>query len=114
MTCSGEPISVSLCHCNECQKRTGSAFGIAAFYDREAVEISGSSKKYSRNSDSGYDVTFHFCPDCGSTVYWEPERKKSVLAVAAGAFSDPDFPMPGKQVYCNSRHRWLEINVVEE
>ena len=29
--CAGDPISVSLCHCLACQKRTGSTYGIAAF-----------------------------------------------------------------------------------
>ncbi len=114
MNCKGEPLSVSLCHCVECQKRTGSTFGIAAFFDRDSVKVTGISSVYSRESDSSYNVTFHFCPQCGSTVYWEPERKQSLIAVAVGAFGDSDFPAPGKQVYCTSRHSWLNIDVVEE
>jgi len=47
-------------------------------------------------------------------VYWEPGRKPSLIAVAVGAFADPDFSAPSKQVYCNSRHRWLKINVAEK
>lgn len=26
-----EPLKISLCHCLECQRRTGSAFGVAVF-----------------------------------------------------------------------------------
>ena len=98
---------VSLCHCRACQKRTGSTFGIAAFFPSEAVEAQGTSQSYTRPSDSGHSVTFHFCPTCGSTVFWMPERKPDAVAVAVGAFADPDFAAPTKAVHSASRHAWV-------
>jgi hypothetical protein len=100
-------LSVSLCHCLECQKRTGSTYGIAAFFLRGNIEIAGRSSAYSRASDSGYSVEHHFCPKCGSTVYWEPARKPGLVAVAVGAFGDPAFPAPTKRVYLEHRHHWV-------
>ena len=105
--CAGEPLSVSLCHCRECQKRTGSTYGIAAFFTRIAVVTSGETRGYTRLSDSGHAVVHHFCPHCGSTVWWEPRRKPEVIAVAVGAFADPDFPAPSKSVYLQHRHHWV-------
>jgi hypothetical protein len=35
----GEPISVSVCHCYACQRRTGSAFGAQANFPRDSVAI---------------------------------------------------------------------------
>jgi hypothetical protein len=29
---SADPDTVSACHCGECQRRTGSVFGVAAFF----------------------------------------------------------------------------------
>jgi hypothetical protein len=69
VSCSGDPAQVSLCHCLACQRRTGSTYGIAAFYPRENVRMAGDATEYTRQSDSGYPVTFYFCPHCGSTVY---------------------------------------------
>jgi len=109
LICRGEPALVSLCHCHECQRRTGSTYGIAAFFPRPAVEISGGATAYRREADSGFDVTQHFCPRCGSTVYWEPLRKSEMIAVAVGAFADPDFPAPTKQVYGQHRHPWVAV-----
>jgi hypothetical protein len=106
-TCSGEPVLVSLCHCSDCQKRTGSAFGVAVFFPREAVETSGEASRYQRPSDSGFPVDFRFCPACGSTVFWEAARKPDVIAVALGAFADPAFPGPTKEVYVHGRHAWV-------
>ena len=39
LRCQGEPRRVSMCHCIDCQRRTGSAFGVAAFFERDKVRI---------------------------------------------------------------------------
>jgi hypothetical protein len=101
---------VSLCHCADCQKRTGSSFGIAAFFQRQDVETTGVTRPYTRSSDSGSSVTFHFCPNCGSSVFWEPQRKPGAIAVAVGAFADPKFPAPTREVYTERRHPWVEFS----
>jgi hypothetical protein len=105
--CGGSPDKVSICHCNECRRRTGSAFGIAAFYPRARVRIEGADKTFRRNSDSGFPVVFHFCPDCGASIFWEPSRKPDMIGVAVGAFADPSFPMPDQSVSDEMRHDWI-------
>ena len=105
--CEGEPKKVSLCHCLACQKRTGSTYGVAAFFRNEDVSVHGNSNVFTRQGDSGFAVTFHFCPDCGSTVFWKPRRAPELTAVAAGAFADPAFPKPTNAVHLESRHSWV-------
>jgi hypothetical protein len=107
IACLGEPQKVSLCHCLDCQRRTGSTYGIAAFFPRERVRAEGRASRYERSSDSGHAVAFHFCPDCGSTVFWEPERKPEAIAVAVGSFADPSFPAPTQSVWSERRHPWV-------
>jgi hypothetical protein len=110
VNCSGEPTKVSLCHCTECQKRTGSTYGVAAFYDADQVMPEGETRTFTRDSDSGYRVTFHFCPNCGSTVFWTPHRKPHAVAVAVGSFADPQFPAPTQSVYREHRHSWVDFS----
>ena len=108
--CTGEPSKISLCHCLDCQRRTGSLLSVAAFFARPSVvQASGSAKTFRRQSASGFDVSFHFCPECGSTLWWEPDRLPELIGVAAGAFADPGFPMPEQAVWCQDRHDWLEL-----
>ena len=59
-----------MCHCLECQRRTGSAFSVAVFYERGRVRVErGVSAVFERGSASGFPVSFHFCGRCGSNVY---------------------------------------------
>ncbi|PZQ60907.1 MAG: aldehyde-activating protein [Phenylobacterium zucineum] len=105
--CRGEPLKVSLCHCRECQRRSGGPFGVAAFFPREAFGVTGEATEFRRGSDSGFDLVFRFCPTCGSTVWWESLRMTDRVAVALGAFADPGFPGPTQAVYREHRHAWV-------
>lgn len=101
---------MSLCHCFDCQRRTGSLFSVAAFFLREQVVVTaGVAKSFRRPSESGSDVSFQFCPECGSSLWWEPDRLPHLIGVAAGAFADLGFPMPAQAVWSENRHMWLEL-----
>ena len=100
-----------MCHCLDCQRRTGSLFGVAAFFERSAVKlVDDTSKIFTRNSVVGKLVTFHFCPECGSTVFWEPERMPKLIGVAVGAFGDPSFPPPEQSVFTTRKHAWFGLS----
>lgn len=105
----GEPDAVVVCHCVECQRRTGSAFGVCAFFTVEAVRISGASETYERLSDAGRNLVFRFCPCCGATVWWETERHPGKIAIAVGAFADSELPPPSRSVFNRSRHQWVAL-----
>jgi hypothetical protein len=72
---TGEPVRVSVCHCLNCKKRSGSAFAVQARWPKEQVTIEGRSNTFVKVADSGNRATFHFCPDCGSDVYYEIDGK---------------------------------------
>jgi hypothetical protein len=114
VTAEGEPLRISMCHCLACQRRTGSAFGIQARYPREKVTIAGRSTEYVRTADSGNRVALHFCPDCGSTVYYLLPQLQGAVGVPIGAFADPTFPAPTVSVYEARRHAWVAVPVDAE
>jgi hypothetical protein len=109
----GPPNLVAACHCFECQRRTGAPFGVGAFYPVEAVTISGTPKEYVRAGESGGKVRCYFCPDCGSTVFWKPDKFPMMIGVAVGAIADPKLPAPVKSVFERSKYAWVEITGVD-
>jgi len=113
-TATGEPVRLSVCHCLNCKKRSGSAFAVQARWPSAQVAIDGESKSFVKVADSGNRATFHFCPECGSDVYYEIDGKfddkfNDLIAVPLGAFDDPFFLTPAFSVWENRKHEWVEI-----
>ena len=98
-----------LCHCKACQRRTGTAFHFGASYPKEQVRLDGERKICERDADSGYRIRFHFCPNCGSTLYWEGDRNPAVCGVAVGAFDTSAFPPPGDSIWEEWMYAWLGL-----
>ena len=110
VTVTGDPVRVSVCHCLNCKKRSGSAFAAQARWTSAQVEIEGQSKTFVMVSDSGNSATFHFCPDCGSDVYYVNNGKfDDQVAIPIGAFDHPFFLSPRFSVWEERKHDWVEI-----
>ena len=110
LVCEGPPARVAMCHCLDCQRRTGSVFGVQAWFPRERVrQPVGKTTSFVRTADSGRIITFSFCPDCGSTVFWVAEQRPDLVAVAVGAFADPAFVPPRHSVWEGRRHPWAAM-----
>lgn len=104
----GDPVRVSVCHCLACQRRTGSAFAVQARWPIESAQITGESRQYLRVSDTGDEERrFHFCPECGATVYYFTDAEH--IAIPVGALADPSFPQPQVSVWESRRHAWVTL-----
>jgi hypothetical protein len=111
-TVTGEPVRVSVCHCLDCKKRSGSAFAVQARWPADQVILKGESKSWSKVGDSGVETSFHFCPSCGSDLYYRHAEGEmaGLIAVPLGAFDDPYFVQPSFSVWEERKHAWLEIS----
>ena len=108
LAAEGDPIRISICHCLACQRRTGSAFGIQSRFRAEHVQIVGRSKTFVRIADQdAKERTFHFCPDCGATVFFTGSDWPGVVGVPVGAFAEPSFTPPTVEVFASRRHLWM-------
>lgn len=110
LTCIGEPMIVVMCHCEHCQRRTGSSYNLGAWYEKSSVRIEGNEKVFHRTGEEGMDLAYHFCPECGSNVYWEASAMDMAYGVAVGCFADRNFPKPSFSIYGKRKHEWLEIS----
>jgi hypothetical protein len=88
---SGEPILNGVCHCDNCKRRTGSAFGWQAYFqDAQVIATNG---RFSEHQIRGEQTRF-FCARCGTTLFWKSAFMPEQTGIAAGAFVDPAFPEP--------------------
>ena len=108
-TTTEHPIRVSICHCLDCQRRTGSVFGAQTRFRKEAVQLAGSSTQYVRVGDEGRRATFSFCPHCGAIVHYQVEGDDETIAIPVGAFAEPGFPTPTVSVWEEDKHSWVSL-----
>ena len=107
---SGDPVATAACNCTNCQKRTGSVFGVGAYFkSNQIISILGDSKLFSNVGESGKGISRFFCPNCGSTLYWEAEFQPGFIGVAVGCFTDPNFPEPTVSCWNQSKYKWVKF-----
>ena len=82
VTTEGEPSIVAACNCTLCQRRTGSVFGVSAYFPKAAVQVTGQAKLFTRGSDSGRKAHCYFCLECGTTLFWDAEARPDHRGVA--------------------------------
>jgi hypothetical protein len=104
----GEPLGVGVCHCLECQRRTGSVFATLAAF-ATPYSVSGTATEFVRSGGHGTEFRFRFCPVCGTSLFHTEEGDPGSVSVAVGAFADPSFPEPEDSVYECRRHPWVRL-----
>jgi glyoxylase-like metal-dependent hydrolase (beta-lactamase superfamily II) len=82
-----------------------------AGFRADQVQVTGSFNDYSRISDESdrKEHVFHFCPECGSQVFYTEPEEADLIVVSVGSFADPSFPPPTESGYDSRRHPWVQL-----
>ncbi|MEO0325119.1 MAG: GFA family protein [Myxococcota bacterium] len=54
-------------------------------------------------------MTFHFCPRCGSTLWWTLDGLPGSVTIAAGALAGAAIPAPTFSVYEERMPPWVPL-----
>jgi hypothetical protein len=107
---NADPIFVGLCHCRDCQKRSGGAFSAVIGLPSDALKLQGEMSSYRSTGDSGKSVVHSFCPACGSPIVGEAEVMPGVSMINVGTLDDPTIVKPVMQIYCDSALPWAQVD----
>ena len=105
---SDSVVSVA-CHCNNCRKLSGSAFGISLVVKSADVTFSHNLKTWERPSDTGRRNKAWFCPDCGNRIYHQDPDAPSVVRIRAGTLDNDQIPEPMVHVFAADKVPWLKF-----
>jgi hypothetical protein len=103
----GKPVAVSICHCVNCQRNTGSAFSVNVIFPKGALTTTGTPAVFIDKGDTGAGVERVFCGHCGT-----PLESRSIMSsvahvvLKAGSFDDPSVFIPDSEIYCQSAMPW--------
>jgi hypothetical protein len=106
----GEVGTAGYCHCKDCRRTSGSAFGVSVRVPASGFRIvAGQPKGFTKLGDSGRSVTRYFCADCGSPLYTVPPRHPDLIFIKAGGLDDPSVVKPDREAWTRSRVDWATI-----
>lgn len=104
----GEPARIVFCHCQFCQRATGTSFLLEAMFPRDRFELlRGTPSRYELTSaGSGKSVVVNFCANCGTKIWLDLERAPTDIGLYSGTYDDPNwFERLGQ----NSKHIFLDF-----
>jgi hypothetical protein len=100
------PQQVYACHCTDCQRLTGSAFGMGVVVPEPAFRLSGvEPRQLRRIADSGSINTRLVCPECGTWICGMP--RDGVHRVRAGTLDDTSWLRPTRHIWTRSKQPWI-------
>jgi hypothetical protein len=102
-----EPFGLAICHCKECQRQSGSAFGMSLAVSRPAFQLkSGTLKSFQLKCASGRIKTCAFCPECGTRIFHQTENG---MSVKAGTLDDASGLKPDHHYWTIRKQPWVTI-----
>lgn len=108
-TTTADPAVVAVCHCKNCQRQSGTAFGTVVGVPRGTLNVIGSLKTYEDRSESGNAMHRRFCPECGSRVTVDGDAFPELTFVMAGTLDDTSWVDPTVQFWCSSAQPWVSL-----
>ena len=104
-----DPARVSICHCTDCQRLTGSAYRVTAVTHTASIRLTGSPPKvYTKYGDNGRPRFQSFCPECGSPLFTSGEGEDAALTgIRVGTINQRRELRPSRQIWCRSALPWI-------
>lgn len=108
-----DPATSSICHCNDCQKFSGSGWRATVRTRAEDFRLTGEPRIYVKTAESGAKRGQAFCPNCGSSLYAFTPPDPEIISVRLGGVDQrADLP-PHQQIWCESALPWaLDISAL--
>ncbi len=104
---AGEPIRLNICHCRDCQRQSGSAFGMSLIVSPDVLElVGGEPSTFEIQADSGREKTCAFCPKCGVRIF---NRTSALCSVKAGTLDDPSELSPDAHYWVSRKQNWTQL-----
>jgi hypothetical protein len=104
------PLLVYACHCPDCQRQSGSAFGLSMLVKTESFAVThGAPKFWRRSGFNRIESTHRFCGDCGGGIACDKNSHPDTTVVHAGTLDDTSWIRPIAHVHLHHAQAWQRI-----
>lgn len=109
---TGAPLVTHACHCIECQKITGSAYGVNLWLEAKDIQIiKGALQSYRAKGGSGKPHDVYFCADCGSAIYSRYHAAPpQFLFLRSGGLDDSSEVKPDVHIFLKDKQSGVTVD----
>ena len=101
---SAETLHSALCHCSDCRRHSGAPVVGWGLVRNDQITIEGETRVYA-SSEHGRR---HFCPQCGTSLFYTNETIFPAMTdVQIATLDDPDAIAPQAQIQVADRIGWM-------
>jgi hypothetical protein len=103
------PMFVHCCHCDDCQRLTGSAFVLNAIIETQAINLlRGEPVAVPVPRENGaHDI--YRCPKCQTAVWSDYGRRSNLRFVRVGTLDKPGALKPDVHIHTRYKAKWLKL-----
>ena len=101
----GEALTHALCHCSDCRRHAGAPMVGWTMYPEAAVTITKGTPRIYASSEHGRR---HFCPDCGTGLfYFNAVILPGIVDIQSSTYDDPAAVPPHIHIQTAERLAWM-------
>jgi hypothetical protein len=103
------PLLAFVCHCHDCQTRTGSAFSLTLVIRTADFRHDGAVEPLGRTTRSGREVEHGYCALCRTPMFAHALVAPDFMSLRAGTLDDAAWVSPIVQTFVDSAIPWAVI-----
>jgi hypothetical protein len=97
------------CHCTDCQRRSGSAFGIQQSVLSADLTVDGEILRGEHVQPSGAIAGIYACKACLTRVYTDNNARPGIANLRAGTLDSSPSMVPAAHLWVQSKQPWVVI-----
>ncbi|HZY53101.1 MAG TPA: GFA family protein [Reyranella sp.] len=103
---TGNALTHALCHCSDCRRSAGAPMVGWTMYRGDAVKVTKGTPKVYASSEN---ARRHFCPDCGTGLFYVNETMlPGIIDIQSATYDDPNAVPPKAHIQVAERIGWME------
>jgi hypothetical protein len=104
-----DPATLSICHCSDCQRLTGSAFRANIQAPAAHFTLTGTPQSYiKKTAESGRHRRHTFCGNCGTPMFACDIENPQSYSLRVGTITQRTDLTPLRQIWCRSSLPWVD------
>ncbi len=102
----GEPMHSALCHCTDCRRHAGAPMVGWTLFGNDHFRVTQGEARIYASSEHGRR---HFCPDCGTGLFYTNDVVfQGMTDVQSATLDDPAALPPTAQIQTAERIAWMK------